>query len=273
MRAYPTGGMPADLSTEAIDAALRGRWGRPFRYFDSIGSTNTEALAWAEAGAPEGALVVANHQTEGRGRWGRSWLSAPGSLLQFSLILRPDMPVERLGLVTTALGVACADVIEVLAGVPTGIKWPNDVIVRGRKLAGILVESKLTGPKLTTAIAGVGINVGWERAEVPDEIAERATSIAIESDSTPPSRADLLGAILASFESVYELAADPDRSGRVIDRATDRSEVLGRNVTVSFADGATVEGHALRLLDDGALELDVDGDLRALHVAEITQLR
>jgi BirA family biotin operon repressor/biotin-[acetyl-CoA-carboxylase] ligase len=265
--------MPADLSHEAIERALRGRLGKPLRYFDSIGSTNTEALKWAEGGAPEGALVVANHQTEGRGRWGRTWLSAPDSLLQFSLILRPELPVERLGLVTTALGVACADVIEVMAGIPTGIKWPNDVIVRGRKLAGILVESKLNGAQLSTAIAGVGINVGWTRAEVPEEIAERATSISIESDAAPPARADLLGAILASFDSVYELVRDPERSGRVIDRATDRSEVLGRNVTVSFADGSTLEGHAVRLLDDGALELDVDGDLRALHVAEITQLR
>ena len=265
--------MPADLSDETIEAALRGRLGRPFRYFDAIGSTNTEALAWAESGAPEGAMVVANHQTEGRGRWGRTWLSAPGSLLQFSLILRPDIEVDRIGLVTTALGVACADVIEVLAGIPTGIKWPNDVMVRGRKLAGILVESKLTGRDLSTAVAGVGINVGWTRDEVPEEIAARATSIAIESDGPPPARADLLGAILASFDSVYELVGDPERAGRVIDRATDRSEVLGRNVTVSFADGSTLDGHAVRLLDDGALELEVDGEPRALHVAEITSLR
>ena len=265
--------LSADLNEEAIAAALRGRFGRPLRYFEEIGSTNTEALSWAEADAPEGALVVANHQTAGRGRWGRTWLSAPGSLLQFSLILRPDLPAQNLGLVTTALGVACADVIEVLAGVPTGIKWPNDVVVRGRKLAGILVESNLRGDRLATAVAGVGINVGWTREEVPEEIAARATSIAIESDARPPARADLLGAILASFEAVYELALDPDRSGRVIDRATDRSEVLGRNVTVSLPDGSTLEGHALRLLDDGALELDVDGDLRPLHVAEITQLR
>ena len=265
--------MTDELSQEQIEAALRGRFGQPLRYFDEIGSTNTEALAWAEEGAPEGALVVANHQTAGRGRWGREWLSAPGSLLQFSLVLRPEIPVTHLGLLTTALGVACADVIEVLAKIPTGIKWPNDVIVRSRKLAGILVESKLAGQKLSTAIAGVGINVNWTREEVPAEIAERATSIAIESDGAPPERANLLGAILASFESVYELACDPERAGRVIDRATDRSEILGRRVTVRFADESTVEGTALQLLDDGALELDVNGELRPIHVAEITQVR
>ncbi len=265
--------MAADLSPETIEAALRGRLGRPFRYFEEIGSTNTEALTWAEEGAPEGALAVANHQTAGRGRWGRNWLSAPGSLLQFSLVLRPDLPVERLGLLTTALGVACADAIEELAKIPTGIKWPNDVVVRGRKLAGILVESKLAGTKLDVAIAGVGINVGWPRDEVPDEIAETATSIAIESDASPPSRAELLGAILASFESVYDQARDPQRSGRVVNRATERSLILGHKVNVRFADDSTVEGTALRLLEDGALELEVDGEPRAIHVAEITQLR
>ena len=264
--------MAHDLSVETIESSLRGRFGRPFRYRDEIGSTNTEAMEWAAAGAPEGALVVADHQTEGRGRWGRGWISAPGSLLQLSLILKPDMPAERVGLLTTAIGVACADVIETLAGIPTGIKWPNDVVVRGRKLAGILVESRLQGPRLATAIAGIGINVGWTREEVPGEIAERATSIAIESGG-PVARAGLLGAILASFESVYELARDPERSGRVIDRATDRSVILGRAVTVAFADGTTAEGTARRLLDDGALELEVEGKTRPVHVAEITQLR
>ena len=265
--------MATDLDDAAIEAALRGRFGRPFRYFGEIGSTNVEALGWAEEDAPEGALVVADHQTAGRGRWGRGWLSSPGSLLQFSLVLHPRIPVNRAGLITTALGVACADVIEVLAGIPTGLKWPNDVIVRSRKIAGILVESRVSGEILETAVAGIGINVGWGRADVPEEISERATSIAIESDAAPPSRAELLGAILASFESVYELACDPDRSPRVIDRATDRSEILGRTVTVSFADGSRVEGVAVRLLHDGALELDVDGETVPVHVAEITQVR
>jgi BirA family biotin operon repressor/biotin-[acetyl-CoA-carboxylase] ligase len=264
--------MTTDLSVETIESALRGRFGRPLRYRDEIGSTNTEAMEWAGEGAPEGALVVADHQTAGRGRWGRGWISAPGSLLQFSLVLKPELPADRVGLLTTAVGVACADVIETLTGIPTGIKWPNDVVVRGRKLAGILVESRLEGSRLATAIAGVGVNVGWERADVPEEIAERATSIAIES-GTAPSRADLLGALLASFESVYALALDPERAGRVIDRATDRSVVLGRNVMAAFADGSTTEGVALRLLEDGALELETDGERRALHVAEITQLR
>ena len=261
-----------DLSAETIEPAIRGRFGKPLRYFDEIGSTNTEALEWADQGAPEGALVVANHQTAGKGRWGRSWLSSPGSLLQFSLVLRPHTPVQGVGLLTTALGVACADVIESLARIPTTIKWPNDVNVRGRKLAGILIESKVQEAELEVAIAGVGVNVNWQRSEVPDEIAERATSIAIESDQAP-SRIELLIAILASFESQYDMVRDSKRAGRVIDRATERSEVLGRNVTIRFADDSTLDGRAVRLLPDGALELEAGGTTRPIHVAEIAQLR
>ncbi|MEA2446966.1 MAG: BirA family transcriptional regulator [Actinomycetota bacterium] len=264
--------MATDLDATSIDAAVRGPLGKPFRYFDEIGSTNTEALGWAADGAPEGALVVADHQTQGRGRWGRSWFSAPGSLLQFSLILRPDMPLDRLGLLTTALGVACADVVEVVAGIPTDLKWPNDVMVRGRKLAGILVESRVTGARIDAAVAGVGINVSWDRSAAPDEIAERATSIASEAGASLP-RAELLARVLASFESLYAAARDPERSATVIDRATQRSQVLGRDVTVRYSDGRTVEGMATRLLANGALELDIDGHLESIHVAEIEQLR
>lgn len=265
--------MAPDLDAASVEASLRGRFGRPFRYFDDIGSTNTEALEWAAEGAPEGALVVADHQTQGRGRWGRSWFSAPGALLQFSLILRPDMPLDNLGLLTTALGVACADVVEVVAGVPTNLKWPNDVQVRGRKLAGILVESRVTGSRIDAAVAGIGINCAWDRSEAPEEIAERATSIASETGRPSPARADLMARILASFESVYDAARDPERSATVIDRATARSEILGRDVTVRHSDGRTVTGTAIRLLPNGALELDIDGRVESVHVAEIERLR
>ncbi|HYI44334.1 MAG TPA: biotin--[acetyl-CoA-carboxylase] ligase [Actinomycetota bacterium] len=265
--------MADDLDAALIEETLRGRFGKPFRYFDEIGSTNTEALAWAAEGASEGALVVADHQTAGRGRWGRSWFSAPGTLLQFSLVLRPDMPLDRSGLLTTALGVACADVVETLSGIPTNVKWPNDVMVRRRKLAGILVESRVTGARIDAAIAGIGINVSWERELAPEEIADRATSIVSETGGTFPVRVELMARILASFESLYAAVLDPERSTTVIDRATARSEVLGRDVTVRFSDGRTVQGTATRLLPNGALELDIDGRLESLHVAEIEQLR
>ncbi len=265
--------MPTDLSPELIQRALRGRFGDPLRYFDAIGSTNTEALAWAKDGAPEGALVVADHQTAGRGRWGRSWFSAPGTLLQFSLILRPALPLGAVGLLTTALGVACADVIEVLARLPTNVKWPNDVTIRGRKVAGILVESQVSDGQVEVAVAGIGINVSWRPKDAPDEIVARATSLVSEAGERVPERTELLAATLASFEGLYAACKIPSRRQSVIDRATARSELLGRTVTARFADGRSLTGTAVRLLPNGALELESEGTIQVLEVAEIEQVR
>jgi BirA family transcriptional regulator, biotin operon repressor / biotin---[acetyl-CoA-carboxylase] ligase len=238
---------------------------------DEVGSTNSEALEWARMGAPEGAVVVTDHQTAGRGRWSRTWASAPGALLQFSIVLRPRLPLDRLGLVTTALGVACAIAMEDVAGLRPKVKWPNDVRLGGRKVAGILVESHLQGADLEVAIAGVGINVGWAREQIPDELREIATSIAAETQGRVPPRSELLAAVLDGFWPLY--AGLPDTAAQVIAQATARSDVLGRDVCVTLSNRDTVEGTALRLLPDGRLELRTSSGMRTLGVGEITQLR
>jgi BirA family biotin operon repressor/biotin-[acetyl-CoA-carboxylase] ligase len=255
--------MAHDLSTDVIGGALTGRFGRLFKYVEVTGSTNSDALEWAEHGAPEGALVVADHQTAGRGRWGRTWLSRPGSGLLFSLVLRPDELAAAMGLLTTAAGVACAEGIEGATGLPAGIKWPNDVMVNGRKVAGILVETRSAGSKLDIAIVGVGINVHGRPAAVGDG----ATSLAAEAGSAP-ARAEVLAAVLDALERLYR--AGPDV---VIERATARSDVLGRRVRVRFADGSSLDGVAARLLESGALEVDDDGLLVDVRAGEIEHLR
>ena len=174
--------MPDALSKEAIAAACTGRFGHAVRYFEDIASTNTEALAWATQDAPEGALVVADHHTGGRGRWGRSWFSLPGKLLQFSLILRPQLELDRHGLLTGGLGVACADAIGSTTGLATMVKWPNDVVVDGRKIVGMLVETQTMGAAISAAVCGIGVNVSLEAGDLPPEIAARASSIAIEME-------------------------------------------------------------------------------------------
>lgn len=264
----------SDLDVQLIEAALRGRFGRPLRYVESIGSTNSAALMWAHKGAPEGAVLATDHQTEGRGRWGRGWSSAPGKLLQFSLVLRPRIPVQGLGLITTALGVACADAVEEACGLTPTIKWPNDVRVNGKKVAGILVESQLAGASLTVTIAGMGVNVGWSRSEIPGEIAADATSLAAELEGSGrevPARAELLAAILARFEELY--APLPAGAPALIDAATRRSDVLGHDVVVGLSNDETVEGRAVRLLPGGELELETPEGAKALSVGEIRRLR
>ena len=261
------------LSEDSVRPALEGM-GAPYRFFESIGSTNTEAMEWARAGAPDGAVVVTAHQTQGRGRWGRTWASEPGKLLQLSVVLRPKLPLDRLGLITTALGVACAEAIERACGISTAIKWPNDVWIGGRKVAGILVETHVSGPAIDFAIAGIGINLGWSRAEIPAELSESATSIAIELDvdgkPVPPAPVLLLE-LLGRFRARYR--ALPDGAPELLSVATDRSEVLGREVVVSLSDETKIEGRALRLGPAGQLELETDDGLRTVSMGEVTQLR
>ena len=263
--------MGGDLSAAAIERTLRGDFGSPLRFFDEIGSTNTEALSWARQGAPEGAVVVTNHQTQGRGRWGRSWSSAPGKLLQFSLVLRPSLAPGQLGLVTTALGVACAEAIEQLTGLEVTIKWPNDVRIGSRKVAGILVESELSGTSVDIVVAGMGVNVAWNEDEVPSELRDSATSLHIESGGKPPDRADLLSGVLQAFELRY--ASLPERASSLIEAATARSDILGRDVTVALATHETVSGRAVGLSPQGELELDTGEGMKTLSVGEIARLR
>jgi BirA family biotin operon repressor/biotin-[acetyl-CoA-carboxylase] ligase len=263
------------VDAASIESALKGRFGRPLAYFDSIDSTQTEAFRWSEEGAPDGALVVTDHQLAGRGRRGRSWFSQPGRLLQFSVLLRPQLAVERLGLITTALGLGVAEGIEQATGLAATTKWPNDVMIDERKLAGILVETHVGGSAIGVAVAGVGINVSWRADEVPAEIAGRATSLLVASEKSGlgplPRRTEILAVVLVSIEEAYRLAtSDP---GELLRRARSRSSVLGRRVTVRFGDGAMLEGIARTLAANGALVVETDEGVRELDAGEIEQVR
>lgn len=270
--------MNDDLRPESIERWVRASFGSPVRFFDEISSTNDEAMRWATIeAAPQGAIVVTDHQVTGRGRWGRTWFSEPKTAIQFSLVLRPRMPVDVLGLLTTALGLACAEGVEIAAGIKCSLKWPNDVVANGKKLAGILVESRVTGHMMDIAIAGMGVNVHPPTGDVPDDVARRATSVLAEARAAgggkEPSRAEILGWILDSFERIYTRVGTGEGAAELIERATTRSEVLGRDVVVRVADGSTFEGRAERILPSGALEVAVDGRHRAVHVGEVEQVR
>jgi BirA family biotin operon repressor/biotin-[acetyl-CoA-carboxylase] ligase len=260
------------LTPDLIARALRGRFGSPLRYYPSIGSTNEDAMTWAHEGATEGAVVGADHQTAGRGRWGRTWSSEPGNLVQTSTVLRPNLPVLDAGVITTAIGVACARAVEEISGLEVGLKWPNDVNIAGKKIAGILVESRVDDRGvITIAIAGVGINANWAIADMPEEIRDRATSISV-AIGAPVDRLELLVAYLHALESVYGLIRT-DRRDEIIVEAVMRSEILERDVTVRFLDGSTIEGRASGIDPSGALKLETAGETKLIHVGEIERLR
>ncbi len=179
------------LSPEAVLPRLRGRFGRPYQH---VGSTPSTQLLLA-ADAPEGALVVAEVQTEGRGRLGRRWLAPYGTSLLCSLQLRPDVPGRRLPELT---GVAAHAVADAVAAVEPELKYPNDVLVGGRKLAGVLAEAREG-----RVVLGIGINVNVRDDELPREVDTPATSLLVET-GRELDRAELLAELLECLERRYD---------------------------------------------------------------------
>ena len=157
--------------------ATKPELGRPLMYEPVTGSTNDNALLAARAGAPHGSVFVADEQTAGRGRRGNAWLAAPGESLLFSVLLRPKLELSQCSAFTLAVGLALRDAVGPLLSDPAQIKWPNDLYVNDKKLAGILVESQLQGDQLQAVVVGIGLNVTTR--DFPPEIAARATSLAL----------------------------------------------------------------------------------------------
>lgn len=201
-----------------ILSRLRTKWvGRQLSFYESIGSTNAQAKLDAENGAPDGALVIADMQTAGRGRRGRGWDSPAGANLYFTLILRPDISPDKAPMLTLVMALAVARGIGRMPGgresaaegdgcnesraVASGIKWPNDVVMNGRKVCGILTEMSAERDYVHYVVIGVGVNVG--RRDFPPELASRATSLEAEL-GFPVSRSALTAEILAAFEEEYE---------------------------------------------------------------------
>ena len=173
------------MLSERWESAFAGLPLGGWRILDSLGSTNDEAEAWANTGASDMALVVADEQTAGRGRLGRRWFTPPGAALAFSLVLRPPLPpaaAELSRMHLAALGaLAISRAIERLLDLPPQIKWPNDVLLGGRKVAGILVEAQWQGDQLSAAILGMGVNVAPASVPPPDALTFPATCLEWEA--------------------------------------------------------------------------------------------
>jgi len=182
------------LSPEAVVPRLRGRFGRPY---DHVGSTPSTQLLIA-ADAPEGALVAAEEQTEGRGRLGRRWLAPYGASLLCSLQLRPDVPSERLPELTGVAAQAVAETVAAVADLEPELKFPNDVLAGGRKLAGVLAEAREG-----RVVLGIGINVNVGEGELPLEVDTPATSLLVET-GREVDRAELLAELLDRLERRYD---------------------------------------------------------------------
>jgi BirA family transcriptional regulator, biotin operon repressor / biotin---[acetyl-CoA-carboxylase] ligase len=240
-------------------------WQWQIRHFDSIDSTNEYVLEAARAGAAAGLVAVADHQTAGRGRLGRSWEAAAGSSLLVSALLRPDLPVERLFLLTLAAGLALADAVGAVAGVSTGLKWPNDLVVDDKKLAGLLAEADLSAGAARAVVIGAGCNLTAN--SFPPELAARATAVELEAG-----RAVDRDALLTAF--LGALAERLDDLDAVLVDARTRSATLGRRVCIELPGDEVLDGEATALADDGSLVVrDDDGREHAVAVGDVVHLR
>ena len=231
--------------------------GRPRAHYRLTGSTNDRARELAAMGAPHGTLVTAYEQSSGRGRQGRSWSAPAGSAVLMSLVLREREASQAV--LPLAAAVAVCEASEQLVPVECRIKWPNDVWVSGKKLAGILVEGR---PQEGWAVAGIGLNVSTTSDQFPQELRATATSLAIESGSAP-SHDDVLDVLLGALGRRFG-----DEPAAVLEAWRARDALVGQ--PVRWADG---EGTAAGIDDAGALLVDTAGGRTALAAGEVHLLR
>ena len=255
--------MPPSIVAQMLRSGLyTAVIGRNVRFYQSTGSTMDDVAEWARAGAGEGAVVVAETQTASRGRMGRRWISDEGNLY-FSVLFRPEP--DALPLLSPLAGVAVARAIRQVAGVYPTIKWPNDVMIDSRKVAGILAESALSGTAIRHAVVGIGVNVALDVSADP-EIAATATSLNHASDSDVD-RAELLRRILQHMDALY---LDLRRGRSPIAEWRRWLDTLGQRVTVTHH-GATDTGLAEDIDEHGNLLLRADtGELLTLTAGDIT---
>jgi BirA family biotin operon repressor/biotin-[acetyl-CoA-carboxylase] ligase len=262
------------MTGDRARSALGGSRFADLRWVEVTGSTNADLVAEARAGGRDGTVLVADHQTAGRGRLGRAWVAPPSGSLLFSVLLRPTMPADDLHLLTTALGLAGVQAVAECAGVQAGIKWPNDLVVGTpageRKLAGILAESVVEGDQVVGVVIGMGLNVAWG-GEAPEEVADIA--VALDGlGAADVDREDLLAAILVGFDARLRSVEEPAARAELAAEHVARCVTLGRDVRVELADGV-LEGRAVTIDHHGRLVVERDGSPVAVDAGDVVHLR
>lgn len=240
-------------------------FGTPSEFWEELPSTMDRAAELARAGAPEGLLVVAERQTAGRGRLERTWASPAGGLW-FSLLLRPTLPLSQVGLVGIAFALAAAETIRELAGLKVGVKWPNDLIYRGRKLGGLLLETRLQAGNLDCAVFGVGINVNTPLEAFPAALQKSATSLLAATGKTF-SIPDLLSRFLEKAEAGYNKLQAGDYDW-LFEQWPEFDLCQGREVTILQGDNS-LTGRAAGIDSAGALQVETAAGLITVNSGEV----
>lgn len=255
----------AAAAAGCFEGTLFGRW---MEIHDTIDSTSLRARVLAGEGAPEGTLVAAEMQTGGRGRMGRTWSSPKGQGLWFSLVLRPKrLPEEAYQVVVPAALAVAAGILQT-TGLKAGIKWPNDILLKGRKVCGLLAEFQGQRDWTDFIILGIGVNVHQKEADFPEDLHDTAVSLAA-STRQAFRRMDLAAAILEAFEERFQVLQQQGLTG-LLEEYRAHSVTVGHPVQV--LDGQRrFDAYALDIAEDGGLVVRLeDGQERVLHAGEVS---
>ncbi len=243
--------------------------GREILFFPEVDSTNTQAREHSLKGAAEGVVILADSQSKGKGRLGRQWQSPPGVNLYVSIILRPSISPAVAQQITLLAGMAGANALARATGLDARIKWPNDIFIHGKKVAGILSEMEAEGLRTRFVVLGVGVNVNWQKEDVPPEIREIATSLRAEA-GCEFSRAKVAAEIFEELEGEYALFLEEGFSPRLREEWNHLSWVNQKWATITMME-KKFEGQVLGLDTDGALLLtDREGRIQRFIAGDVS---
>jgi len=255
------------IDTEIWPGLKTKTFARRLHCYRRIGSTNARALELAEVGTPEGTVVVAEEQTKGRGRLGRAWHSAPGLGIWSSVILRPAVSLQQASGISLLAALAFAETVEHELGLVVELKWPNDGLIGGRKILGVLTEVSAEVDRLYYAICGTGINVAHQPKDFPPGLRDTAGSLAM-AKGAPVDRIAFYRAFLYRFETLYRRFRR-EGIGLFLPAYRERSILLGKEVAVKQGDQTTT-GVATAIDDNGALVLRTGRRLVTIFAGEAT---
>lgn len=262
-----TRGVAADLSAKLSTHIL----GKPLHFFPTIDSTNTYTAGLAREGAPEGTTVIADSQSGGKGRLGRSWVSPPGVNLYLSVLLRPPVSAAVAPQLNLLAAIAVADAIRETTPLSPAIKWPNDILVAEKKVCGILAEMQTDTSGLQAVILGIGVNINAPPSAFPEELRDKASSLLIASGQTTD-RALFTASLLTHLEKSYVLWLQEGFSTLRARWERYATHTLGKRISVAVPEG-TVVGMVLGLDTDGGLLVrDDKGKQHRLLVGDVTVL-
>lgn len=258
---------PDVLSASELKSRIQNKWaGKNIYYYEETGSTNTDAKRFGEEGAAHGTVVVADKQNAGKGRRGRAWQSPGGKDIYFTILLRPEFVPDKASGLTLVMALSVAQAIE-SCGLEAGIKWPNDVVLNGKKICGILTEMNVETDYIQYVVIGVGINVNLD--VMPEEIEETATSILLESGKKM-ARAKLLQGVLERFEENYERYEKDLSLANMMEEYN--GYLVNRNRQVRVLDPkGEYEGTARGINEYGELLVETgDGQTVAVYAGEVS---